>query len=215
MTSPSSPLTAHGLSAVLAALDPDPERAADRYEALRARLVKFFAWQGVPTAEECVDVTIDRVARRLSEGTQILASDPTRYFHGVARNILREHRAAQAREIRYRAHWPRAVVPRADAPDDGALASRECLQICLEELPAPDRELLLEYYRDDGSCRIANRRAIAARLGIDAVALRVRMHRLRARIEESTLRRLGVPSEELTAAASTASASAGRTRPRP
>jgi DNA-directed RNA polymerase specialized sigma24 family protein len=214
MTSPSSALTARGLSAVLAVLDPDPERAADRYEALRARLIRFFAWQGVPTAEDCADVTLDRVARRLVEGTRIFADEPASYFHGVARNVLREHRAALAREARHRAAWPRPVIPGTEAGEERAPASRECLERCLEELPGPERELLLEYYREGGATRVTRRREMAARLGIGSVALRVRMHRLRTRIERCTLLRLGAPAPALTAAASTASASPGRARRR-
>jgi DNA-directed RNA polymerase specialized sigma24 family protein len=214
MMSPSSPLTAHGLSAVLAALDPDPERAADRYEAMRRRLIRFFAWQGVLTAEDCVDATVDRVARRLSDGARIYVSEPASYFHGVALNVLREHHAAQARERRHRAAWPRPVAAGSEAIEDGATASRECLELCLEELPDQHRELLLEYYREGGAARIALRRAMAARLGIGAVALRVRMHRLRAQIEQCALRRLRTRAAAFTAAASTASASPGRTRRR-
>ena len=190
MTSPSSALTARGLSAVLAVLDPDPERAALRFEGLRSRLVKFFTWHGVLTAEECVDVTFDRVGRRLAEGTRIGASEPTCYFYGVARNVLREHRAAQAREIRQRASWPRPAAALSEPIGGDAHTWRDSLELCLEELPGPDREVVLEYYREDGSLRIARRHEMAARLGISSAALRVRMHRLRGEIERRTLRRL-------------------------
>jgi DNA-directed RNA polymerase specialized sigma24 family protein len=185
----SSTLTGEGLSAVLAVLDRDPVRAAAHYETMRMRLIRFFVWQGVLLAEDCADQTIDRVARRLAAGERIQASEPARYFHGVARNVLREHRAQMAREIRNRALWPQDGL----APPPGASesASADCLHRCLGELPAATRELVLEYYQGSGAARIAHRQAMAARLGLALPALRVRMHRLRARLEACAGRCLG------------------------
>jgi DNA-directed RNA polymerase specialized sigma24 family protein len=149
-------LTEQGLSAVLALFASDPERAAAHYEAMRGRLIKFFSWQGVLAAEDCADETIDRLARRLAEGEQIKATDPARYVQGVARNVLREHRARQVRDIRHRGLWPR---------------------------DAEERRLVLDYYRGSGGERIAHRQDMADRLGLTVPALRVRMHRLRVRLE--------------------------------
>ena len=173
-------LTEQGLSAVLALFATDPDRAAVHYEAVRVRLIKFFSWQGVLAAEECADEAIDRLARRLSEGERIQASDPARYVQGVARNVLREHRAREARDTRHRSLWPRdalAPPPEAEAP------RAACLERCLGELAAEDRRLVLEYYQGTGGERIAHRQELAARLGLAVPALRVRMHRLRVRLE--------------------------------
>lgn len=173
-------LTAQGLSAVLALFASDPERAAAHYEALRGRLIRFFAWQGVLAAEDCADETIDRVARRLAEGEQIKASDPVRYVHGVAKNVLREHRARQVRDIRHRGLWPRDALNPAPAVET---PSAVCLERCLGELGAEERQLVLDYYQGSGAERIAHRQEMADRLGLTVAALRVRMHRLRIRLE--------------------------------
>ena len=184
-------LTAQGLSAVLALFDTDPARAAAHYEALRERLVRFFAWKGVQTPQECADETIDRVARRLAGGEEIKTGEPARYFHGVARNVLREHWAREEREARHRALWPTdALGPPPGAPDEAA----PCLHRCLEALAPEARRLALEYYEGTGSGRIASRQAMAARLGVPVAALRVRMHRLRVRLEACTARCLGTAS---------------------
>jgi hypothetical protein len=157
---------------VLALFDPDPARAAAHYEALRERLVRFFAWKSVRTPEECADETIDRVAQRLAGGEEIKAGEPARYFHGVARNVLREYWAREQREARHRALWPReALVQPPEAP------AAQCLHRCLEALAPETRRLALEYYDGTGGERIASRRAMAARLGVPIAALRVRMHR--------------------------------------
>ena len=183
-------LTERGLSAVLALFDPDPARAAAHYEALRERLVRFFAWKSVRTPEECADETIDRVAQRLAGGEEIKAGEPARYFHGVARNVLREYWAREQREARHRALWPReALVQPPEAP------AAQCLHRCLEALAPETRRLALEYYDGTGGERIASRRAMAARLGVPVAALRVRMHRLRVRLEACTARCLGAAPE--------------------
>jgi DNA-directed RNA polymerase specialized sigma24 family protein len=185
-------LTERGLSALLALLDPDPARAASRYEAQRVRLVRFFAWKGVGTPEECADETIDRVARRLAEGETIQSSEPVRYFYGVARNVLREHWARMEREEHHRALWPRDALARPPAAPD---AVADCLQRCLEALDPAERRLALEYYEGAGGARIASRQAMAARLGLPVATLRVRMHRLRLRLEACANRCLGSAPE--------------------
>lgn len=185
-------LTERGLSALLALFDPDPARAAACYEAQRVRLVRFFAWKGVRTPEECADDTIDRVARRLAEGETIRSSEPARYFHGVARNVLREHWARVEREEQHRARWPRDVFAQPpEAPD----ATARCLQRCLEALDPETRRLALEYYAGTGSARVASRQAMAARLGLPVATVRVRMHRLRLRLEACASRCLGADPE--------------------
>jgi DNA-directed RNA polymerase specialized sigma24 family protein len=185
-------LTEQGLSALLALFDADPARAAAHYEALRIRLIRFFAWKGVLTPEDCADGTIDRVARRLAEGEQIRAIEPVRYFHGVARNVLREYRARDEREGRHRALWPRdALAPPPTDPTAAAL----CLDRCLEELAPAERRMVLEYYRSDEG-RIVHRQAMARALGLTAATLRVRMHRLRVRLEACAVRCIGCEAAE-------------------
>ena len=51
-------------------LDPDPERAGLTYEKIRWRLVAILASRGCTSPEELADETIDRVARRVVEGTR-------------------------------------------------------------------------------------------------------------------------------------------------
>jgi DNA-directed RNA polymerase specialized sigma24 family protein len=185
-------LTEQGLSAVLALFDPDPARAAAHYEALRRRLIRFFVWKGVLAAEDCADETIDRVARRLAVGEEIRSSEPVGYFQGVARNVLREHWAREEREARHRTLWPREALTRSPEPPD---ATAECLQRCLDELAPATRRLVLQYYEGSGGGRIASRQAMARSLGLPVAALRVRMHRLRVRLEACVARRQAAARE--------------------
>lgn len=82
---------AHKGNKLLAQLDADRESAAEKYEQIRQKLTKFFQWRGCLTPDECVDLAIDRVTRRIAEGVEITTRDPYLYFHGVAINVLREY----------------------------------------------------------------------------------------------------------------------------
>src|SRR5262249_38711382 len=83
---------------LLAVLDSDREKAGERYELLRLRLTRFFEWRRAGAPADLVDRTIERVTRKLAEGEGIREEDPSAYFYGVARNILREHWAENRRE---------------------------------------------------------------------------------------------------------------------
>jgi len=173
-----------GFERLLAILDPDREKAGLRYETFRRKLVRFFEWRGAVWPEELADETLDRVVRRLGEGETIRADDPGAYFHGVARNVLREHWDREQR---------RKLEPLGDQepPDtidhdaDPAAAERRlfCLERCLGALPPETRALVLRYYTDEKRAKIDGRQAMAAALGIGINALRVRMFRVRAGLD--------------------------------
>jgi DNA-directed RNA polymerase specialized sigma24 family protein len=167
-------------------LDADRDAAARKYEEVRGRLLKLFAWRGCTAPEDYADRVIDRVARRVVEGAAISVAEPYQYFRGVALNVLREHWREPAR-----AWQPIAAVQ--DAPclatspawdhDAGQAAERQlsCLECCLGALPQEQRTIVVEYHAGPG--QIARRRALSQRLDIPMNALRIRVHRLRTALE--------------------------------
>jgi hypothetical protein len=68
-------VTQSAFDRMLAELDPDRERAGEKYEQIRQKLMKFFQWRGCSSsaAEEHTDRTIDRVARKVEEGAEPVA----------------------------------------------------------------------------------------------------------------------------------------------
>lgn len=195
MTRPDSSMEPgrEALERLLRLLDPDPTRAAEEYVKIRMRLTRLFEWRGARFPEDLVDETISRVARRLDEGIEIHSDDPYRYFCGVAhlvfKEVLRERR--RERKLRDPANWPEATVPEEDLEDP----RMDVLQECLDALPADQRDLVLDYHQGEGRERIENRRVIAERLGVPLNALRIRVHRIRVKLEEcvrSNLREQGV-----------------------
>jgi len=177
-------LTREGLEALLAYLDPDRERAGEKYESIRLRLVKLFECRGAPLPEESADETMDRVARRLAAGERIHSAEPAAYFYGVARNVLREVWARQ-RERRAGPELVLAAPPTDLEKDPEDVESRAaCLGKCLATLPLDTRRLVMDYYGQGvGARKIAGRKDLAARLGISTNTLWVRAHRARSRLE--------------------------------
>ncbi len=54
----------------------------------------------------------------------------------------------------------------------------------MQSLPAENRELIIEYYQEEKRAKIDRRKNLAERLGVPLNALRIRAHRIRAKLEE-------------------------------
>ena len=178
-------LSSTAFEQLLALLDPDRERAAVLYSELHSQLVKFFEWQCRRKADEQADEVIDRKMRRISEGERI--ENMQAYAHGIAKLVLRE---VIKREIREQEAQEQLVLlvdhTTAETREQNEEAEREqeCFEKCLEKLTASNRELILSYYVGEQGEKIAGRRQLAKRLGVDLNALRVRAHRIRTRLEQ-------------------------------
>lgn len=174
-------LSREALERLLALLDSDRDRAGRKYQQLRRRLVRLFEWRGARFPEDLADETIVRVARRLEEGVEIRAEDPFRYFCGVAhlvfKEVLRERK--RERHLQDPANWPPRHAEDPE-PDDERMGA---LQECLDRLASDHRELILDYHEGERRERIENRRVMADRLGIPLNALRIRVHRIRSKLE--------------------------------
>jgi DNA-directed RNA polymerase specialized sigma24 family protein len=175
---------------LLAQLDPDRESAGRRYEEIRHKLAKFFQWRGCLTPEEYADRTIDIVARRIDEGAPINAGNPYLFFHGVALNVLREHwKEAQKAEMKPLDETPemqiqnaqKQVEPEADKAENEHRL--ECLEECVQKLPAQQLLLITQYHQGEGGAKIARRNELARQLNIPLNALRIRAYRIRGELE--------------------------------
>lgn len=172
-------LTREAFDELLAALDADRERAGERYLELRGNLLRFFEWRGCPFPEEHADETINRVARRISEGEAI--RDPAQYSIGVARMLLLEISRKRTRERRALSEIADPAVPSSEAE---ALEQRvECLRRCLASLSADNCELILQYYQGEKGSKIENRRRLADRFRAPINTLRMRALRLREKLQ--------------------------------
>lgn len=173
-------LTPEAFHKFLSCLDPNLEKAGEKYETIRQTLIKFFDWRGAHFPEDCADETLNRVTRKIDEGDTI--QDVTTYCHGVARLVFLEKLKSPDRKRTDFEELPQAALtaPEAEEPD----ARQECFNHCLRALPQENQQLILHYYQDEKRNKINNRLSLAERLGIPLNALRSRAQRIRDKLEQ-------------------------------
>jgi DNA-directed RNA polymerase specialized sigma24 family protein len=165
---------------MLAWLDSDRERAGRKYEEIRCGLIKIFVCQGCSDPEGLADETIDRVIHKVPEIAPNYAGNPALYFSGVARYILLEYKNRIA-QLRLLSATPTKQI---EEDDEDIEREYECLDRCIERLTPVNRELILEYYREEKRAMIENRKRLAEKMGVTLNALRVRVDRVRNGLEK-------------------------------
>jgi len=178
-------LTHQSFDGLLLAFDVDREAAGQKYEIIRRKLTEFFEARGSESPSYEVDETMNRVARRLSEGEQI--RDLNSYFYGVARLVWLENLRAREKDP-----TPLELAPTPVAANTSELEverqQREdrlgCLEICLSRLSSANRTLIVEYYREEKGIKIEHRKDQAERLNTSLNGLRLRASRIRAELSK-------------------------------
>jgi DNA-directed RNA polymerase specialized sigma24 family protein len=185
-------LTEDAFTRLLKQLDPNRERAAEKYEEIRRKLMKFFKWRGCLQFEEYTDRTIDLVARKIAAGEELQAATLSALFYGVASNLLKEYwRKSPGQpsplEERVGLEYPRGD-PETIRQQEEALREREsrlaCLRRCLGRLPSESLHLIKQYYSEGEVLDKERRKQIAERLNLSATALRSRAFRIRGELEQ-------------------------------
>ncbi|MDX2032477.1 MAG: sigma-70 family RNA polymerase sigma factor [Blastocatellia bacterium] len=183
-------LSPQAFDRLLSAFHDDRERAGEEYEKLRRVLVTFFDWRGCRSPEELADETFNRVARRLEEGEVV--RNVADYCHGVARRLVFEAIPAQ-NKLQDDPDDFQHISAKIEDPDE--LQDRErryaAFERCLGKLSDEDRALVIGYYQTEKRAKIDNRVAIAQSLGVNLNSLRVRVHRIRAKLEDCITNCLG------------------------
>lgn len=172
-------LTADGLEKLLAKIDAD----ADEYEALRQKLCRFFVWRGSSCvhADELADESFDRIAAKLDEGVEI--ENVSAYILQIARFVWLEFKR-KYKEENFGEEAPELAIQHNFY--DGVDIRIICLRKCVHEI-APeenDRNLLIGYYDSTYGDKIKNqRKKLAEQFGIKLNSLKVKMFRLREKLE--------------------------------
>ena len=143
---------------------------------IRAGLIRIFVSKGFSDAEDLADMVINRVMKKLPEIRDSYVGERARYFHGVARNVMRE--AGRRREV------ATEEVPEFSNQNESHSDEYDCLVKCLRFLPGEKRELILDYHIYDGRDKVEQHRSMAEELGISEGALRGRAHHLRGSLEK-------------------------------
>jgi DNA-directed RNA polymerase specialized sigma24 family protein len=170
---------------LLAALDGDEARAAEKYETLRYKLVNLMTWKGCcnSDADDLADLTLDRVASKIAGGEKV--ENVGAYAGSVARFILLEHNRKK-REDAAGDDLPEVAVD----PDVEILRDRDnrmdCLRDCMAStIPNPtDQQIIVGYYDTESDEKNKHaRKRLAESLGMSIGALKVKACRLRDKLE--------------------------------
>jgi len=164
---------------LLVAFDVDRDTAGRKYLEIRNNLTRFFEWRGCSFPEDHADETINRMAKRVFEGEEIL--NHSGYAMGVARLLLLEINKGRQREQSALAEI--GAAPDVYVPENDDESRLTCLRSCLQTLSPDNRELILQYYQGEKGEKIENRKKLLDRLGIPVNTLRMRALRLRERLQ--------------------------------
>ena len=149
------------------------------YSQLSRKLIVFFQWRGADAPEDLAQETLQRGFSRLAEGVE-LHSPPAHYFFAIAHRVLLESWRTRHRDPFCAGVDLEAFSAYASVDDRAGHADR--LEECLSTLSSDDRHVVVRYYEGD-------REKLSSELGVDANALRVRVHRairkIRSRLAET------------------------------
>lgn len=172
-------ITKESFDALLAWLDQDREKAGQKYETIRTRLIKIFTCRGCNNAEDLADETINRVAAKAQEMMDNYVGEPALFFYGVAQKICLESLRTKETSAE---NLNSQIVP--DFLNEDVNPEYECLEKCLQRLRPEQRNLVLAYYKDEKKAKIDHRKQLAEKLNIAVNALRIRAFRIRTILEQ-------------------------------
>jgi DNA-directed RNA polymerase specialized sigma24 family protein len=165
-------LTPESFGKFLRWLSPDDELAIREYQSIRRRLVRYFVHKGCPDPDELFDQTVDIMVGKINSILERPAS-PLAYCYGVAKNVWRQ---------KMREYKPTILDadPVSPEPSDSIMYEHElqCLDRCVDQLSASDRDVITRYHHGEGREKIESRRVLADSIG-GMNALRIRVCRIR------------------------------------
>jgi DNA-directed RNA polymerase specialized sigma24 family protein len=173
------PPTQETFDKLLLCLNSDRERAGDEYELLRLKLLEYFRSRTCLGAEELADETLNRLAKKIAEGEEV--RDILRYNYGLARWVWVEY---VKRPGVNQVSFDDSLVGTSISPDSLLEKERQaCFQYCLRELTDRERELIVGYWDHENQTHRDARREMAERLQISLTALRIRVSRIKSKLE--------------------------------
>jgi RNA polymerase sigma factor (sigma-70 family) len=166
-------------------LDEDPREAERKYHVLRRKLVFYFQHKGCTDPEDLADEVFNRVLRRYAEEIEFYFG-VSAFCYGIAERIIQEQRRRPRPE-----ELPAEIPEPKPAPILGLNCVEEQVLVrqCLQNLPENEREILWCYYLED-------RKSLAEELHLTENALRIRVHRIKRKLEESVAGKAGLASAE-------------------
>lgn len=176
------------LRRLLGRLDPDPECAWQAYGELHLALLTYFQHNHCVDPEQLADETLDRIARK-PEAVEIV--NVAEFAFGIARNLRREagRRTALRTDLAYLMQCEEGKS-KEPSPEETIVSKlemntrRACLRRCLARLTPEERQLFQQYHPDECEALDEHRQRLADAMGVSWVSLRMRVSRIRRKLEQ-------------------------------
>ena len=163
--------------AILAALDPDPQIAADKFRRLFRELSRWLEWQGCVDAEGAAAESVYRAAAQPARIAGMSASDCRAFLFGIGGNVGREWARRTRREQQLDAdEWARWI---STLREEKRILDRLTIEKASRGVD-PDDWNLFERYALAG-----DHEDLCRDLGVTPGHLRVMIHRIRIRIRKA------------------------------
>jgi len=161
-------------------LDPDRDKAGEKYERIRLRLMRVFSSRGCYDADVLADKTMNVVMSKIDWLTENFVGDPALYFYAVAKKVYLESIKPK----------PQPPSPPPPEPDPTVEQLAGYLDDCLAHLTAIERVLVLRYHEFEKQQKIQNRKKLAEESQLSRNALRIKLCHLHSRLRDCIERRL-------------------------
>lgn len=182
-------LSPENLNRLLGWLDPNPDAAGREYVRIKTDLTRKFTSQSCKCPDTLADITIDRVAGKLTEEmVENWVGEKVRYFYRVAYYVMLESKAPKIEEV----ELPPDIVLNFDQVDEDLESYLDCLDKCLEKLSTLKQELITKYYQGTKAVKKKNRQKLARKLNLELPALRVKALRIRKELKSCIESCLGI-----------------------
>lgn len=169
--------------------DNEEESVGQKYLEMRGRLVDYFDRKNCLSPDELADETLNRVARRIEEEGNIESETPAKYCYITAKFVFLEYLRGMERasvsidDVSAKETARKFSVSENVDENDLKEKMLECLEKCVSELDAANREIIVNYYYGADRVKIENRRELANKFGISSNALNIRACRIRGKLE--------------------------------
>ncbi|HKX33460.1 MAG TPA: sigma-70 family RNA polymerase sigma factor [Blastocatellia bacterium] len=172
---------------MLLTLHSDRERAGEVYLLLWEKLLTYFQLRSCLMAEEMADETLTRVAKKIAIGEE--PRNIAAYCYGFAKLVLLEY--LKKPEFNRGAFEDLPAEAFVGVKQISQKERQQCFDRCLRQLPVEEAQVLIEYWCNEDRPLRDVRRDLAERLGLSPTALRIRVHRIKHKLEICTKKCLG------------------------
>ncbi len=143
-------LTEEMFEKLLLRLDADRDRAGEKYNGIQRKLGKLFQWRGFAFPEKGAQEVINRLAKRIGEGEQIVDID--KYVNVITKHVLLEFMRQQARD--HAGHELLLQALRSQTDPEELERQDECFVQCMQTLSAAERRLIGDYFQGEKTAKI-------------------------------------------------------------